>query len=338
MLRPMAGLCAALMGFGVAHAQTPPAPAVDPIYDAYAKPGRLAKLPDGRRVNLHCQGRGSPTVIFTAGLGGASMSWAKVQPAIAGRTRTCAWDRAGFGHSDPSDAPQTLAATMADLEGALAAARIKGPYVLVGHSAGAFETLLFADRHRQNVVGMVLVDGSVPNQSERFIAIAPDLAAANSASMKFATDGQRLCATNLEKGILKPDSPMWKLCFQSAPQFTPKLVAAMTAIASPARLRTRASLSEQFAPSAASVANPSRDYGDLPLIVLTQGAGLQFPRATAAQTTALTAGWLQWHDDYARLSRQGVNLVVQGAGHNIQDDKPQAVIGAIDAVLAAARN
>jgi pimeloyl-ACP methyl ester carboxylesterase len=183
---------------------------------------------------------------------------------------------------------------------------------------------------------MVLVDGSVPNQAERFTAIAPNMATANAASMRFAIDGQRLCASNLEKGILKPDTAAWKMCFQSSPEFSPRFVAAMAALASPARLRTRASLSEEFAASAAAVAKPSRDYGDLPLIVLTQATGLTFPGATAAQTGAVNAGWREWHDDYAKLSRRGVNMIVQGAGHNIQQDKPQAVIAAIDAVLAAA--
>src|SRR5688500_5331038 len=102
MRRAIAGLFAALLGLGAAQAQAPPAPATDPVYDAYAKPQRLAKLPDGRRIHLYCQGKGSPTVILTAGLGGASTSWTKVLPQIATRTRTCAWDRAGFGHSDPS--------------------------------------------------------------------------------------------------------------------------------------------------------------------------------------------------------------------------------------------
>lgn len=337
MNRHIAAALAALVGGQAAQAQTPPAaPVPDPAYDAYAKPQRLVKQADGRRIHLYCQGRGSPTVLFTAGLGGASTSWIKVLPAIAAQTRACAWDRAGFGHSDPNSTAQTLAATTADLEGALAGGGIKGPYVLVGHSAGAFETLLFADRHRGKVAGMVLVDASVPNQTERFATLAPELVAANAAAMQFAVDGQRGCAKSLEKGSLKPDSVTWKLCFQATPEASAKFVAAMTALASPAQLRTRASLAEEFAPSAAAVANPARDYGDLPLIVLTQSKGLGFPGATPAQNAMINTAWRGWHDDYAKLSRQGVNLIVQGSGHNIQMDKPQAVIAAINAVLAAA--
>ena len=205
--------------------------------------------------------------------------------------RTCSWDRAGFGHSDASPAPQTLDATTADLEQALAASGIKGPYVLVGHSAGAFETLRFADRHRADVVGMVLVDPSVPEQTQRFVATVGDVAARSDAGRLAGVGVLKTCARDLEAGTLKADAPQWKLCFPDIPSFTPALIAAMRALdATPARLRT-----------------------------------------------SLTDGWINWHDDYAKLSPRGVNLNLRGAGHGIQRDKPPAVIGAVDAVLAQAR-
>jgi len=37
--------------------------------------------------------------------------------------------------------------TEADLERALAGAGVTGPLVMAAHSLGAFETLIFADRH-----------------------------------------------------------------------------------------------------------------------------------------------------------------------------------------------
>lgn len=337
MRAQLAGLFAAVVGFGTAQAQTP-APAPSPALDAYAKPARLVKLADGRRIHLNCQGKGGPTVILTAGLGAWSVSWWRVHAEIAKHARTCSWDRAGFGHSDPSPAPQTLDVTTADLEQAMAAGGIKGPYVLVGHSAGAFETLRFADRHRGDVVGMVLVDPSAPEQIQRFVATVGDVAARSDAGRLAGVGVLKTCARDLEAGTLTADAPQWKLCFPDIPSFTPALTAAMRALdATPARLRTQASLNEGFGASASAVADPSRNYGDLPLIVLTQGAGLALPGSTAEQTTALTDAWIKWHDDYAKLSTRGVNLIVRGAGHGIQRDKPQAVIGAVDAVLAQAR-
>ena len=333
----IAGLAAALIGAGSAQAQSSPT-TVNPVLDTYAKPAGLVKLADGRRIHLKCEGQGAPTVILTAGLGAWSVSWWKVHSEFARQARTCSWDRAGFGYSDPSPAPQTLEATTADLEQALAAGGIKGPFVLVGHSAGAFETLRFADRHRAEVIGMVLVDPSVPEQTQKFTATVGDIATRSEAGRLSGVGVLKTCARELEAGTLKPEAPQWKLCFPDIPSFTPALLAAMRALdASPARLRTQASLNEGFTASAQAVTDPNRSYGDMPLIVLTQGSSLGLPGGTPEQTAALTEGWIRWHDDYAKMSTRGVNLIVRGAGHGIQRDKPQAVIGAVDAVLAQAR-
>jgi pimeloyl-ACP methyl ester carboxylesterase len=52
--------------------------------------------------------------------------WGHVQPALAERTRVCAWDRAGYGFSSPSPEPQDIVHTTADLERALKSAGIRG--------------------------------------------------------------------------------------------------------------------------------------------------------------------------------------------------------------------
>jgi hypothetical protein len=105
----------------------------------------------------------------------------------------------------------------------------------------------------------------------------------------------------------------------------------------PARVRTRISSVEHFGANAEALVDPQRHYGDLPLVVLTQGASPSPPSTPPEQAAALTAGWLGWHDDYAAMSTRGVHLIVRGAGHTIQADKPQAVVGALDAVLTAAQ-
>ncbi|OZB00524.1 MAG: hypothetical protein B7X67_20750, partial [Rhizobiales bacterium 39-66-18] len=68
----------------------------------YGKPGQLVDIDEGRRLNLVCQGSGSPTVIFEAGFGETSVTWRYVQGEIAKLTRACAYDRAGLGFSDPT--------------------------------------------------------------------------------------------------------------------------------------------------------------------------------------------------------------------------------------------
>src|SRR5215213_7765967 len=68
----------------------------------YPAPGRLVDI-RGRRLQLDCRGRGSPTVVLEAGLDHlGSLSWAAVHDSIARTTRVCAYSRAGIMWSDPS--------------------------------------------------------------------------------------------------------------------------------------------------------------------------------------------------------------------------------------------
>ena len=75
--------------------------------------------------------------------------------------------------------------------------------------------------------------------------------------------------------------------------------------------------------------------GDVPLIALTHSisdfGGELRPRDAAALDSAWTGGQQEWAD----LSSQGRVLRVDRAGHFIQQDQPQAVIDAVQEVVAA---
>jgi pimeloyl-ACP methyl ester carboxylesterase len=118
-----------------------------------------------------CQGSGSPTVILEAGFGGTSDNWSEVQPALALRTRTCAYDRAGLGYSPPIPGVHDATAEIADLATLLDRAGIRPPYVLVGHSYGGLLVRLFAHTHPKQTAGVVLVDAMGRDQDRRLLRI-----------------------------------------------------------------------------------------------------------------------------------------------------------------------
>lgn len=43
--------------------------------------------------------------------------------------------------------------------------------------------------------------------------------------------------------------------------------------------------------------------------------------------------WIPMHEALAHLSSRGIHRMIKGSGHEIQLDKPQAVIAAVDEVL-----
>lgn len=118
----------------------------------------------GRSLYLDCRGSGGPTVVLEAGMGGGAGDWAAVLDPLAGEGRVCAYDRAGRGSSDPApSAGRTIADQAADLRALLAAGGASGPFVVVGHSFGGDVARIFADRYRDDVVGIVLVDSFSPD-------------------------------------------------------------------------------------------------------------------------------------------------------------------------------
>jgi pimeloyl-ACP methyl ester carboxylesterase len=77
-----------------------------------------------------------------------------------------------WGRSDPASAPRDGIDRVRDLHALLAAARVPGPYVLVGHSNGGLFSLLYAGRYPAQVPGLVLLDGLHPSYHLRSIAVA----------------------------------------------------------------------------------------------------------------------------------------------------------------------
>jgi pimeloyl-ACP methyl ester carboxylesterase len=322
-----------------ARGQDAAAPVPDPAYLAYAVTDAAATLPDGRRIQIVCMGEGSPTVILTAGLGDWGASWRKVQGPIAEHARVCSWDRAGVGFSDASEADQTTQTTASDLEAALVAADIVGPYVMVGHSLGAFESMTFTDRHPDQVVGFVSVDGSFPDQMARFREGSPTIVALGDQMQSAEDDRARQCIVDLQAGQVVVGGEDPNGCLSFPPDYPEEISTVMARLNSDGRrLATQASLGRHLDQSAADLANPARDYGDIPLVVLTAGATpTDLPEPALAAWPQHAAVWTRGHDEVAALSSRGVNRIVPDAGHYIQTDRPDVVIATVIEVVEAAR-
>lgn len=131
-------------------------------YANAAPRGLMYDIGGGRRMRMVCEGQavaGRPTVVLEAGAFGFSGDWAHVQNDLTAKgVRSCAYDRAGMGLSDPSPEPRDGVNVARDLEKLLAAARIDGPLVLVGHSMAGSRLELFANRNPGRVKGLVYVD------------------------------------------------------------------------------------------------------------------------------------------------------------------------------------
>lgn len=328
-MRP--GLILALVA-GLASLAVTGCRAASPARDPEAHPGQLVRLADGRRLNLRCSGKGAPTVLLESGFAAGSLAWWKVQPKIAATNRVCSYDRAGYGFSDEGLAPRDGAATAADLDEALREARIKGPFVVVGHSAGGLYGRLFADRRPAEVAGMVLVDTSVEFQEQRFNTAF----GAGAASLDGIRAKAVRCLAAAEARILPSEEPALASCTpQPREGQSPEALAARMAQAvNPATWRTQISEADSlWSSTSRKVAEGRTSLGDLPLIVLTaEGTHAGAPEAYRA---TLAAFWAGLHQEVAARSTRGEQRLVAKTSHMMIFDRPDAIVTAVAEVSRA---
>lgn len=273
--------------------------------------GRLLDV-GGYRLHLLCAGRGSPTVIFEAGIADDSLTWSAVQPAIAETTRACSYDRAGYGWSDPSPRTRDAKTSAEELHTLLKNADVSGPFILVGHSLGGMYIREYAALYRPEVAGMVLVDASSPYQYRR---MNPTITRGNEEFLR-------------KQGYFEDTMPFgwprlsgWCDHWPSAERDLRRTTEC--------RLRpwiTHMQEYKAFDEDSAEVLQAD-SLGDMPLIVLTEGA---------ATTKDPLNSFGAMQKELVHLSTQGSQVFVDG-GHMIQVDHPHAVIDAVLRVIAEVR-
>ena len=268
-------------------------------------PGSLVEL-NGRKVHVLCAGEGSPTVILEAGLPASSLTWMSVFPEIAELTQVCAYDRPGYGWSQPTTSPRTAETIVQELRVLLQSTGIQPPYILVGHSFGGLLMQLYATRFPNEFTGMVLVDSSHPDQAHRTL----DLQEIDTISFAMKTLGPigivRLLfpvpAGNPESRDVSVREQERELLMTSR------------------TLRTATREMSGLRESLRQVTESTVGLGSKPLVVLSEG------RRRAES-------WQALQEDLSRMSTNSEWQVVDGAGHFVQHDQPDVIVDAVRRVI-----
>ena len=315
---------ALLLATQAAAATAPPRPAPSISEDTvrwwreFPTGVRTLPIESSRSIELFCQGKGFPTVILESGLGGKMFTWRKVQPVLARRFRVCAYSRAGIGGSSFGPMPRDAVAIVSDLEKLVRRAQLRPPYILVGHSLGGFTVRLFARRNLRRTAGLVLVDPAAEGLLERWAAIA-------------RVDIYRGHLDFLQRCSARADGPDCKV---------PSLDDDQLLVRRPAEWRTMVSELESFAPGGrdeAQIRAAGSDLEAIPLLVLTADwvPPLQ-EELSPAQRRALLDEGIARHKAVAGHSRRGIHKFIVGTSHDIQLDRPEAVIEAVEQIASMA--
>lgn len=281
-----------------------------PAPELESPPGIMVEL-GSHRLHIHCTGEGSPAVVFESGLGGTSLDWSRVQPAVSAFTRACSYDRAGYGWSEPGPSPRHAVRLAAELDRLLLFAGVPPPYVLVGHSFGGLTVRILAARREQMVTGLVLVDAVHERQFQHMKAAG--------VHTPTAPTGRRFVITN--PGIVP----------EGLPESVKPLARRLAAM--PKAVRTLYGELEWMRTSAWQVGSIHR-VPDAPVIVLSRG-----PRSgdASSESIRLDGAWLDLQQHLAGSMNDGALRVVGDSGHHIHLDRPEQVVAAVRALVDAVR-
>jgi pimeloyl-ACP methyl ester carboxylesterase len=224
--------------------------------------------------------------------------------------------------------PRDGAAVALDLDHALRKAGIAGPFVLVGHSAGALYMRLFFDMRRKDVVGIVFVEPSVAHQDRRF----ETRFGLGAASLTRLRDRAVHCLVAAEQGKLPSADPALSAC---APSSTNGGLATTREI-SPAKFSTQVSeLDTLWGATSDEVDAGRTSFGDIPVIVLT--AENSYAGAPDGVRQRVAEFWTELHKELAAKSTRGSQRSIAHSSHMMMFDRPDAICQAIEEVIAKAK-
>jgi len=284
--------------------------------------GRYVEV-DGRRLLLHRTGEGAPSVVFLPGAGLYGLDFLNVQ--AAGPTTSVIYDRAGTGWSDPADLPRTPTQVTDELQALLKAAEIPGPYLLVGHSLGAFYARRYAQRFPGEVAALLLLD---PGHEDILSFLPPEAAAMNEQMKQHQDDLPDLTEEQLQaaRGQYAQLYAAWP------PEVRDALIEKHLAT-----WRTQIAETANFETEVYDELRSGGPLPDVPLLLLTAGGRNAYWAKFAAPEVleAAEAGIRSMHEAMAHSVPRGEHRVVEGASHGyLHIEHPDAVLGAIGELLA----
>lgn len=144
------------------------------------KPIEVAAVPDLERSIalpagtsfVRCSGSGSPTVVLP-GNKSEGAAWAIVEARLSRITRVCAYEPVGIADQNEAALVGPAASAARDLAATLDTIDESGPFVIVGEGADGLDAQMFAATHRDDVVGLVLVNGMSADYLDRVRSLLP---------------------------------------------------------------------------------------------------------------------------------------------------------------------
>ena len=282
-----------------------------PIIDAS---GKMYSV-NGTEIHMYCTGPENddqPTIIIISGGGTPSPIYSTLQENLSKTIRTCSYDSAGLGWSDPNDVPYTTKNMSDELYQLLQTAQIDGPIILAGHSLGGIVSLIYSAEHEEQVAGIAFIDSSHYNQVEYFGKEFSDTMYEENDNM-LTIIGLIELGSNL--GILTLSNMISDLSSESeAMKEEHKMMAYFDRWAPP--YPTIKSMVSNLKLSLEQGKEAHYDRGDLPIIAISASDKfMEGSPKTGLSEEEMMDAFMSFHKDLADLSNDGRHVIVNGTNH-----------------------
>ena len=300
-------------------------------------PGKMIRAGE-LRLHLNASGSRSPVVLLDSGIAASSLSWVGLQAALSRETTVCSYDRAGFGWSNSSRTSRTPHELARELHSMLSTAGVPPPFVLVGHSFGGLVVRAFATQFPNETAGLVLVDALSHrewlNPTEQQKRMLQGGVLFSRIGVVLASLGVvRLCLNLLAKGSRKAPQAVLKGFGKGATALVTRIMGEVTKLpqevlpairAHWSRPKSFATMARYLAalPESSAEFAQSRPLPQVPLIVL---------------SAYCTGEQLAAQRELASSCGQGIHRMISDCGHWLHLDRPDAVVEAVQEVLARVR-
>jgi pimeloyl-ACP methyl ester carboxylesterase len=114
------------------------------------------------KLYLECYGSKSPTIVVHSSFNGygSQRHWDDVIKVISQENRICLYDRAHMGKSDKLTKANNVNDASRRLHILLRSAGVRPPFIMAGHSYGAYSVKAYNHLYSEDVVGILLIDPS----------------------------------------------------------------------------------------------------------------------------------------------------------------------------------
>jgi pimeloyl-ACP methyl ester carboxylesterase len=251
-------------------------------------------------------------------LGGSSYHWGRIQDELAQTTRVVAYDRAGYGGSDPVR-HVTADQVVADLDAVLAGSGADGPLVLGGPSWGGVVARLYAAERPERVAALVLLDATHEDLRSSRSTV---LHRVNGIALRVLAGHARLGLRR--RSLVKGKGQLGRLVAELPAE---SRSAAIDELSRSAGLR-------QARHELTSVPPLLRRVATAPLptvpVVAVVGAKADASAAAARQQREMLSVYSAW----LATALQGQLVLATNSGHAVQLDEPGLVVDVVRDVLA----